>query len=70
MIFHSYNIHYLQADQTHWIHNDSRSENFVKSTPQNPKFGHVVERIWTTLFNCTKPDLIDRCLRNECACFD
>ncbi len=69
MFFHDHIVN-LQANQTHWIHSDRRTPKFVKSTPENPMFGHVVERIWTALFNCTTPDLRERCLRNECACFD
>ncbi len=65
------NILQFQANATHWIHNDPRSFHVAApSVPDNPHFGYVVERLWTTLFNCTKRDLPDRCARNECACFD
>ena len=60
----------FQANQTHWLHNDPRSMRFVHSTVDNPNFGHIVERLWTTLFNCAKTDLLERCERRECACFD
>jgi len=69
VIFHSHILN-LQANNTHWIHGDTRSPRFVQSAPDNPMFGHVVERLWTTLFSCTKPDLLDRCRQNQCACFD
>ena len=60
----------FQANQTHWLHDDPRAMHFVQSTPDNPNFGHLVERLWTTLFRCTQPDLLQRCERRECACFD
>ncbi|CAF1093126.1 unnamed protein product [Rotaria sordida] len=59
----------ITANSSHWLHRDLRSLIF-KSTPDNPIFGHVVERIWTILFKCFKSDLHDRCRRRECACFD
>ncbi|CAF4254460.1 unnamed protein product, partial [Rotaria sp. Silwood2] len=59
----------ITANSSHWLHRDLRSF-FFKSTPDNPIFGHTVERIWTILFKCYKPDLYDRCTRRQCACFD
>ncbi|CAF0894281.1 unnamed protein product [Adineta steineri] len=59
----------ITANSSHWLHRDLRSL-FFKSTPDNPIFGHTVERTWTVLFKCSKPDLHDRCERRECACFD
>ncbi|CAF1103445.1 unnamed protein product [Rotaria magnacalcarata] len=59
----------ITANSSHWLHRDLRSI-FYKSTPDNPIFGHTVERIWTILFKCFKTDLYDRCKRRECACFD
>lgn len=61
----------FQMNETHWLHDDPRSVHFVqKSTPEDPNFGHLLERFWTMLFRCTTPDLVDRCNRRECACFD
>ncbi|CAF0916426.1 unnamed protein product [Adineta ricciae] len=59
----------ITADSTHWIHTDRRSP-VSKSIPSNPFFGHIVERLWTVLFNCSKSDLINKCNRDVCACFD
>ncbi|CAF1070646.1 unnamed protein product [Rotaria sp. Silwood1] len=59
----------ITANSSHWLHRDLRSL-FFKSTPDNPIFGHTVERLWTILFKCYKSDLYDRCRRRQCACFD
>ena len=59
----------LQANTTHWIHNDRRGPALYSSL-DNPSFGTTLEHLWTTLFSCTKVDIIERCDRNECACFD
>ncbi|CAF0955628.1 unnamed protein product [Adineta ricciae] len=59
----------ITANNSHWLHRDIRSL-FFKSTPDNPIFGHTVERSWTILFKCYQPDLYERCQRRECACFD
>ncbi|UJR33056.1 hypothetical protein I4U23_020515 [Adineta vaga] len=59
----------VTADSKHWIHTDPRSP-IGKSTPSNPFFGHVIERLWTVLFDCSKSDLLERCNQNDCACFD
>ena len=62
-------LYLIKTNSLHWLHCDLRSLIF-KSTPDNLVFGHAVERIWTILFNCFKPDLYDRCRKKECACFD
>jgi hypothetical protein len=69
LFFYSVYFLFFKADSSHWLHRDIRSL-FLKSTPDNPIFGHTVERIWTILFKCSKPDLYDRCQRRECACYD
>ncbi|CAF4935291.1 unnamed protein product [Rotaria sp. Silwood1] len=57
------------ANASHWIHKDS-NHGWLVSTPENPIFGHVVERLWTVLFNCSNPDLVQKCQQENCACFD
>lgn len=46
------------APEGHWIHEEKEpaglKENMGgESVPENPLFGHTVERIWPTLFNCS-----------------
>jgi hypothetical protein len=57
----------LKANSTHWIHQDKKT---FRSTPEDPIFGHVVERFWTVLFNCSNPKLAAQCRQKKCACFD
>jgi len=59
----------VDAPEDHWIHAEPKPEWFEKekgkSTPDNPKFGHTLERLWHTLFNCSDPaDMIDCDLRS------
>ena len=54
----------VNAPEDHWIHAEPKPQWFEKekgkSTPSNPKFGHTLERLWHTLFNCSDPaDMID-----------
>lgn len=45
------------APEGHWIHQEEEpaglKEAMGESVPENPLFGHTVERIWPTLFNCS-----------------
>ena len=78
--------HYLQtlvdAPADHWIHSEPEPEWFEKdkgkSVPSNPKFGHTLERLWHTVFNCDDPEKVVDCdmkgMRAEgpggCSCRD
>ena len=45
------------APEDHWIHQEQEpaglKDAMGESVPENPLFGHTVERIWPTLFNCS-----------------
>lgn len=47
------------APEDHWLHTEPEPEWFEKekgkSTPDNPKFGHTLERLWHVIFNCSDP---------------
>ena len=55
----------VNAPEDHWIHTEPKPEWFEKkigkSTPSNPKFGHTLERLWHTLFNCSDPSDMTDC---------
>ena len=58
----------VDAPQDHWIHSEPKPKWFEKekgkSTPSNPKFGHTLERLWHTIFDCSEPaDMTDCDLR-------
>ena len=40
----------MSAPQSHWIHK-MHNDAYFKS-PENPMFGHVVERAWSLAFTC------------------
>ena len=54
---------YLQeladAPEDHWLHSEPEPRWFEKdkgkSTPDDPKFGHTLERLWHVIFNCSNP---------------
>jgi hypothetical protein len=50
----------LESDEEHWIHADSKADSFVDK-PDNPFFGHTLERSWMTLFHCSDPKLAVTC---------
>lgn len=50
----------LESDEDHWIHADSKADSFVDK-PDNPFFGHTLERSWMTLFHCSDPKLAVTC---------
>ena len=57
------NYEYLQelvdAPEDHWLHSEPEPKWFEKdkgkSTPDDPKFGHTLERLWHVIFNCSNP---------------
>ena len=40
----------MTAPEEHWIHEMHDDVHF--KTPDNPKFGHVLERAWSLIFDC------------------
>lgn len=51
----------LESDMEHWIHSDSRSSKFKLDQPDNPVFGHTLERSWMIMFKCANPILATTC---------
>ena len=49
----------IDAPQDHWLHAEPEPKWFEKdkgkSTPDDPKFGHTLERLWHVIFNCSNP---------------
>ena len=49
----------VDAPQDHWLHTEPEPKWFEKdkgkSTPDDPKFGHTLERLWHVIFNCSDP---------------
>ena len=49
----------VDAPQDHWLHTEPEPKWFEKekgkSTSDNPKFGHTLERLWHVIFNCSDP---------------
>ena len=72
----------VDAPADHWIHSEPEPKWFEKdkgkSVPSNPKFGHTLERLWHTIFNCDDPEQVVDCdvkgMRTEgpggCSCRD
>lgn len=56
----------VDAPERHWIHRQKEPstlrKTFGKSLPENPLFGHTVERIWPTLFNCSNEPEMQGCM--------
>lgn len=50
----------LESDKDHWIHEDSKMDRF-NDRPDNPYFGHTLERSWMILFQCSDPGLSSSC---------
>jgi hypothetical protein len=51
--------------------NEVHSE--LKNTPTDPLFGHVIERSWSIIFNCTDVALAKTCAtgyNGMCQCYD
>ena len=46
----------IDAPDGHWLHREKEPKWFDrrigKSTTQNPKFGHTLERLWHVLYDC------------------
>ena len=73
---------FVDAPADHWIHSEPEPKWFEKdmgkSIPSNPKFGHSLERLWHTIFNCDDPAKVVDCdmkdMRAEgpggCSCRD
>ena len=55
----------VDAPEDHWIHSEPEPKWFEKdkgkSIPSNPKFGHTLERLWHTIFNCDDPEKVVDC---------
>ena len=55
----------VDAPEDHWIHLEPEPEWFEKdkgkSVPSNPKFGHTLERLWHTIFDCDDPAIVMDC---------
>ena len=54
----------IAAPAGHWIHAETQPD-FIKagympggSVPDNPLFGHTVERSWSMIFSCSYPDRV------------
>ena len=49
----------VDAPEDHWLHSEPEPKWFEKdkgkSTPDDPKFGHTLERLWHVIFNCSNP---------------
>lgn len=49
----------VDAPEDHWLHSEPEPRWFEKdkgkSTPDDPKFGHTLERLWHVIFNCSNP---------------
>ena len=72
----------VDAPADHWIHSEPEPKWFEKdkgkSMPSNPKFGHTLERLWHTIFDCDDPEKVVDCdmkgMRREglggCSCRD
>ena len=68
----------ISAPKEHWVH-DEQQPDFIKeqymhgnSTPDNPLFGHTLERSWSMIFECSFPDSVGEaaCNREKCHCLD
>ena len=55
----------VDAPEDHWIHSEPEPAWFEKdngkSIPSNPKFGHTLERLWHTIFDCDDPAEVVDC---------
>ena len=55
----------VDAPADHQIHSEPEPKWFEKdkgkSIPSNPKFGHTLERLWHTIFNCDDPEQVVDC---------
>lgn len=70
----------IAAPEEHWLHEYHDAHDFKK--PDNPLFGHAMERAWALAFNCYEVWRIDNCLscdnergmdtctKDDCQCFD
>ncbi len=56
----------MDAPEGHWIHREKEPAGLKKalgeSMPDNPLFGHTVERIWPTLFDCSNEPEMPGCM--------
>lgn len=56
----------MDAPEAHWIHKEREpaalKEMIGGSQPDKPLFGHTVERIWPTLFNCSNEPEMQGCM--------
>ena len=56
----------VDAPADHWIHQEQEPADIKKalggSRPDNPLFGHTVERIWPMLFDCKNEPETQGCM--------
>lgn len=56
----------VDAPEGHWIHQEQEPASLLRrlgdSQPDNPLFGHTVERIWPMLFNCSNEPETPGCM--------
>jgi len=50
----------LESGPGHWIHDDPR-QGFFNDSPDEPYFGHTLERAWMTVFGCWDTRLAETC---------
>ncbi|KAL9098311.1 MAG: hypothetical protein Q9163_006009 [Psora crenata] len=67
----------ITAPQEHWLHEQEQpsqiKEGYMQghSTPDNPLFGHTLERTWSMLFGCSYEHLVGNpCNGKICHCRD
>ena len=55
----------VNAPEHHWLHSEPEPKWFEKdkgkSIPDDPKFGHTLERLWHVIFNCSNPTQMVDC---------
>ena len=69
-------------NMSHFVHGDPKKHNdmttsITSKTPENPMFGHTLERSWMVIFGCNDvemavecPDLDVQSVAAQCACLD
>ena len=72
----------VHAPEGHWIHDEPEPKWFEmdkgKSRPEDPKFGHTLERLWHQIFRCGNAEVVKDCdvgdMKAEgaggCSCLD
>ena len=64
----------LFNDMSHFVHDDNPEDVTSTQTPDDPLFGHTLERAWMIIFGCNDLRLHHECDRfysgTRCACYD